>query len=270
MMWALQAAPSANIGFWDIIDVAIAGYLVYLLYKLLKDSAAFNIFIGVLLVYVLWWTVRAMNMSILSTILDQFVSVGVIVLVIIFQPEIRRFLLVVGSTRLRTRLEEIERFVKSGFKITDVEPDWIEPLMQAVDRLSEKKMEAVLVIADRISHDSYTQSGVPIRGDISKELLESIHSKSSPLHDGAVIIQNGKVVSASCALPTKSIKTHSDMSIRERAAMGISEQTNDFCIIVDDARGEVKFSVAGELSDEVDLDKLRESLIDHLNTTFAI
>lgn len=270
MNWVLQADVRSNLGFWDVVDVAIAGYLVYLLYKLLKDSAAFNIFIGVLLVYVLSWTVRAMNMSILTTILDQFVNVGVIILVIIFQPEIRRFLLVVGSTRLKSRLSEIERYVRSGFKIQDHTPAWIDPLMQSIGFLKDIPVDAVVVIADNINHDSYANSGVTLRADISKEALEAICIEASPLSDGAVIIQNGKIVSAGCSLPTKSIKSHPDHSIKERSAMGISEQTNDFSIVIDAHHGELSYSIAGELYKISDVDDLKSRLVEHLNATFVV
>jgi len=270
MGMVLQATSAGNIGFWDVVDFLIAAYLVYVLFKLLRDSAAFNIFIGVLLVYVLWWTVRAMNMSILSTILDQFVSVGVIVLVIIFQPEIRRFLLVVGSTRLKERMSKIEKFIRGGFKVTDEEPIWVDSLMKGVESLIERKMDALLVIADKVDHDSYINSGVTIGAEISKELLISIQGTDSPLHDGAIILQSGKVVSAGCSLPTKSVKSHSDQSIPERAAMGISSQTNDFCIIIESDHGKLKYSVAGELFDVLHLPELRHKLIDHLNSTFAL
>ena len=265
----LQANPNPSIGFWDIIDFAIAAYLIYMLYKLLKGTAAFNIFIGVLLLYVLWWTVRAMNMFILSTILDQFVSVGVIVLVIIFQPEIRRFLLVVGSTRLKERMNQLESFIRGGFKSENFDPPWIESLEQCLEIISDKRMETVVVVAGKMNHESYINSGVPIGGEITKELLESIINRSSPLHDGAVIVQSGKIVAAGCALPMKTADEKAEWTLRERSAMGISEQTNDFSIVIGQ-NGSLKYAVAGELSEEVIIENLMDTLKEHLDTTFAI
>ena len=196
-----MTGANPNIGFWDVVDFAIAAYLIYLLYKLLKGTVAFNIFIGVMLLYLLWWTVRAMQMNILSTILDQFVSVGVIVLVIIFQPEIRRFLIMVGSTTLKSRLDQIENFFKRGLKFEAEVPEWLNILKDAIESIRKRQLSAVFVVTDNLNHESFVSSGIRLNAPLSKELCVSLALDNSPVSDGAMIVHDGRLISAGCSLP---------------------------------------------------------------------
>ena len=208
-------------------------------------------------------------MFILSTILDQFVSVGVIVLVIIFQPEIRRFLLMVGSTTLKDRLDKIEAFVRKQIKGADALPAWVGQLENAVKSLSASKKEAVLVIASNLNHESFLNSGVKLNANLSPELIESILDEDAPLSDGAVIIQNGTVVSAGCVLPR--IFSDSDqLTTSERAALGISEQTSAFAIVISKIDGHIKYALSGELSETVTNERLLNALKEHLTTPFSL
>jgi DNA integrity scanning protein DisA with diadenylate cyclase activity len=266
--FALQiGAANSSIGFWDIVDFLVAAYLLFLIYRLLKGTLAFNIFIGVLLLYLLWWTVGAMDMFILSTILDQFVSVGVIVLVIIFQPEIRRFLLLVGSTTLKSRFSNIENFIKRGFKFETREQPWLSDLEASLNSLLEEKKNALIVITSNLNHESFLNSGVRLNAILSKELLESVAAKDSPMSSGAIIIQNGTVISAGCILPSRP-KGKDKNTVQERSALGISEQSNSFAIVVNATKGEFKSAVAGELTKPVEIGQLMTNLKAHLTSTF--
>ncbi|MDX1685881.1 MAG: diadenylate cyclase [Saprospiraceae bacterium] len=269
LLFILQVTgANPEIGFWDVIDFAIAAYLVYLLYRLLKGTAAFNIFIGVLLLYILWWTVGAMDMHILSTILDQFVSVGVIVLVIIFQPEIRRFLLMVGSSTLKNRLEQIQGFFKHGFKYEPKTPDWFVKLRTSIIALQENNLSALLVITDNLNHESFVSSGVRLNADLNKEICTSIALPDSPLNDGAMIVQNGKLITAGCSLPVAP-KEKTRRSLAERSALGISQQSNAMAILVGPKKG-LRFAISGEIRSADDTEDLMNNVESHLTTTFAL
>ena len=263
----VNAAANSAIGFWDVVDFLVAAYLIFLVYRLLKGTLAFNIFIGVLLLYLLWWTVRAMDMFILSTILDQFVSVGVIVLVIIFQPEIRRFLLLVGSTTLKSRFSQVENFIKRGFKFESRELPWLMDLQGAIESLLDDGKNALMVVTSNLNHESFLNSGVRLNATLSKELIESLSGSDSPMKDGAIILQNGLVISAGCVLPSRP-KGKGKQTVQERSALGISEQSNSFAIVINGAKGELRSAVAGELSKAGGVDQVLEDLKAHLTSTF--
>lgn len=263
-----MTGANPNIGFWDIIDFAVAAYLIYLLYKLLKGTVAFNIFIGVMLLYVLWWTVRAMNMNILSTILDQFVSVGVIVLVIIFQPEIRRFLLMVGSTTFKSRLEQIEKFFKRGLKFEEEAPEWLNTLRSCIENIRERGLSAVLVVTDNLNHESFISSGIRLNAPLSKELCVSLALNNSPVHEGAMIIHDGRLISAGCSLPVAS-KQKTRYSLRERSAVGISEQSNALVILLYGGE-KIHYAAHGELHESKSVEDLMSVVERHLTSTFAL
>lgn len=266
-IWQISS-PNPNIGFWDILDFAIVAYLVYTLYKLLKGTVALNIFIGVMLLYILWWTVGVMNMHILSSILDQFVSVGVIVLVIIFQPEIRRFLLMVGSTTTITRFQKLEEFIKGGLKFESKSPTWIKALRTTVVNLQEKNLSASIVVAESLNHESLINSGVKLNALLSIELVESLALATSPVSEGAMVVYDGRMVSAGCSLPVSG-KQKMRYSLRERMALGISEQSNAFVIVVTPSHP-LQYALAGELVETKDADELFGAVDKHLTTTFAL
>lgn len=266
----LQVNPAnAHIGFWDILDFAIVAYLIYTLYKLLRGTVAFNIFIGVMLLYVLWWTVSAMNMHILSSILDQFVSVGVIVIVIIFQPEIRRFLVMVGSTTFKSKLEEFEAFFRKGMKgQEETTPKWMNHLEEGLRSLKDKSMSALIVISKNLSHESLINSGVKLNALVSKELLESLASSTSPLHDGALVIHNGKLVSAGCTLPVVS-RQKVQLSIKERSALGLSEQSQSLVLIIEPG-SDYKYALGSEINHVDHAKDLIAIVKKHAETTFSV
>ena len=232
---------------WDILDIIIVGYLIYQIFKLLRGSMAFNIFIGVVILYLIWWLVGMLNMDMLSLLLDQFVSVGVIILIIIFQPEVRRFLLIVGNTTLRQRSNFLQRLMDRNL---DIDPSdrlaGIKELKAALLRMSRKKWGALIVLSKNLNMDGISNTGVRMDATISQPLVESIFNKESPLHDGAVIISNNKIHSASCILP---VSDNPDLpksaGLRHRAAVGITERMNVATFVVSEETGAIGFSSDG-------------------------
>ncbi|MDX1943137.1 MAG: diadenylate cyclase CdaA [Saprospiraceae bacterium] len=252
---------------WDILDILIVGYLMYQLYKLLRGTIAFNIFIGVLTLYIIYWMVGQLQMELLSQVLKQFASVGVIVIVVIFQQEIRRFLLFLGNTALERQVEFVGRFF--GHKevlITNEREHQKAAVRVALQRMSRRKTGALIVLANGVNLEGIVSSGIHLDATISEPLLESIFNKESPLHDGAVIIAEGKIKSASCVLPISENATLPDTAgMRHRAAVGISEKANVAAFVVSEENGRISMSFRGRLEENLNEEQLKELLDKHFN-----
>ena len=246
--------------FTDAIDIIVVGYLMYQMYRLLRGSVAFNIFIGVLLLYVVWWLVGTLKMDLLSMILGQFVSVGVIIVAIVFQPELRRFLLLLGNETLKGRLSFL---TPTAEKRADNADDVAE-LHQAISHLSQAKIGALIILANEMNLDKYVETGVVLESKISRPLLISIFNKESPLHDGAVIIGNQRIIAASCVLPlSENAHLPPEAGLRHRAAVGITEMENVVAFIVSEESGRITLSNQGKLTLNVREEVLQALLEEH-------
>jgi uncharacterized protein (TIGR00159 family) len=184
----------------DIVDVLLVAIIVYYIYNLIRGTIAVNIFIGFILIYILYFLTDALNMKLLSGILQSFVNVGFIALIVVFQQEIRRFLLTIGkniSLRNRTWLKFI--FRKDELEKNNMAK--IKPIVDACKTMKKTRTGALIVFAKYFDQEVFVNSGEMMDSKISKRLLESIFQKNSPLHDGAVIISENKIKSASCILP---------------------------------------------------------------------
>jgi uncharacterized protein (TIGR00159 family) len=256
-----------NIGFlpvsiWDVLDVLIVGILIYQVYKLLRGSIAFNIFIGVVTLYVFWMVVDALGMDMLKTILGQFVSVGVLILIIIFQPEVRRFLLFLGNTTLRQRFHFLERLFPRNLRPLSAEKsEAFTALLTSIQRMSRQRTGALIVIADGANLDEIVRGGVVLEALVSQPLLESIFVKEGPLHDGAVIITGGKIHAASCVLPLTD-RTHFPTwaGLRHRAAVGITERAKVGAIVVSEENGKISTASEGQLHAHISTEQLQQFL----------
>ncbi len=249
-----------SIGFWDIVDILVVGYLIYQVYKLLRGSIAFNIFIGMTLLYVLWWVVRALKMDLLSLILGQFVSVGVIVVAVIFQPEIRRFLLFLGKSAFHGRF----RFLNALGGSVDTREERgteVDLLLSTLLALSDHKTGALIVVANNLNFSQFDYTGVVVDARLSKELLMSIFNKESPLHDGAVIIVDYKIHTASCVLPVSDDPNlPQSAGLRHRAAVGVTEIANIFAFVVSEETGKISFAYQGRLHYDIEEAEAQEFL----------
>ncbi|KGE86658.1 MAG: diadenylate cyclase CdaA [Phaeodactylibacter xiamenensis] len=249
---------------WDVLDIIIVGYLMYQIYKLLRGNIAFNIFVGVLTLYVVWWLVNQLEMDLLSAVLDQFVSVGVIIIIIIFQPEVRRFLLFLGNTTLRQRSNFLGRILDRNLESTEEKVRQLRALRSAIVRMSKRKTGALIVLAGNLDLDGLVSSGVAMDADITEPLLESIFNKHSPLHDGAVIVSNGRLQSASCVLPvSENPNLPSSAGLRHRAAVGITERANVAAFIVSEETGQISIAAEGELRRKLDEQELKSLLSEY-------
>jgi len=242
--------------FISIIDIVLVAVLMYQLYKLVRGTVAINIFIGLTSIYLLWKLVDAMHMELLSEILGQFIGVGVIILVIVFQQELRKFLIMIG----RAKLIKNKGFFKFNIGEQENKLD-VNTLSKACQDLSKSKTGALLVITHTDDLAFFSESGVQIGANISIALLKSIFYKNSPLHDGAVIIRNNKIVAARCVLPvTNNTDFPTHLGMRHRAAAGISEDTDAVVIIVSEQNGEISFAKEGKLQNHCSYEKLEKLL----------
>lgn len=227
----------------DIIDVLLVAGFLYYFYKLMKESGSLNIFSGILVFVLLWVFVsRVLQMKLLGSIFDQLMSVGVLALIIIFQDEIRRFFKTLGSHRHF-------RFLASFFsRKADVEEKVpLLPVVMACMSLAQQKVGALIVIEKNESLDEFVKTGEYIDSALSQRLIESIFFKNAPLHDGAIIIQNGRVVAAQCILPVShNLNIPKKLGLRHRSAMGVSEKTDAIAIVVSEETGGISVAVNGK------------------------
>jgi len=250
---------------WDVIDILIVGYLMYQIYRLLKGNIAFNIFIGVLTLYVVWWLVNQLQMDLLEAILRQFVSVGVIIIVIIFQQEIRRFLLFLGNSTLRQRSQFLGRMLDRNMEPAEELDRHVRAIKSAILRMSRTKTGALIVLMQDVMLDGILNSGIDLGADISEQLLESIFNKASPLHDGAVMVNQGKILAASCILPvSENPNLPKSAGLRHRAAVGITERFGVAAFIVSEETGYISYAFDGRLYRKLNEDRLLELLRKHI------
>ncbi len=266
-----MTVPWIDIGFlpvriWDILDILIVGFLLYRLYLLLRGSIAFNIFIGVTLVFVLSWLVKALEMDLLSSVLGTFVDVGVLMLLIIFQPEVRRFLLILGNTTIRQRSNFLSRLLDRQFKVTpDEQQNNIAAVKNAMLRMSRTKTGALIVLGSSLNLEFFSGSGVVLEAKITEPLIESIFNKESPLHDGAMIISEGKIHAASCVLPLSSNPSlPKSAGLRHRAAVGVTENNASVAaFIVSEESGNIAYAYKGILQRRLTEQQLHRLLQQH-------
>lgn len=223
-----------------------------------------NIFFGIVSIFLLWKLVSALQMKMLGEVLGAFISVGFIALIVVFQPEIRQFLLMIGTPRFINKTRQRLRFLRFGdsrIQLLDV-----DPIVTACRKLSAGKTGALIIIAKVNELQQYVNTGRVIDAQISDELLMNIFFKNSPLHDGAVIIVNNKIRSARCILPVSSSQKISvRLGLRHRAAVGISEKTDAVAIVVSEETGEISYCKKGVLIDEVNPSNLRNFLEKEFN-----
>jgi len=248
----------------DIIDVILFAILLYEIYNLVKGTAAIRIFIGIIAVYLIWKIVKAFQMTLLTEILGQFISVGVIALIVVFQPEIRQFLLLIGKTRIIKARHQ--KFLFWRIKITNPVILHIDKIVKACIKMSDTNTGALIIITRENELSTYVETGFPVDAKISEVLLETIFFKNSPLHDGAVIINGGTIRAARCIMP---ISNKADIpafcGLRHRAALGITEKSDALAIIVSEQRGELSFCSDGKLTMNLSPSELSTAMESLLN-----
>ena len=245
----------------DIIDILLVAILLFQLNKLIRGTAAFSIFIAIFLIYLFWLVVRALNMEMISTLLGQVIGVGAIALIVLFQQEIRRFLLVIGNRYISGR-----RFTLGGLfssaKHGEDGPGEIEEIVRACEKMVSNKTGALIVIGRKSSLDIYSEGGKIVKAIISSDLLETIFFKNTPSHDGAVLIERGLIVAARCPLPiTEQVDLPPRFGMRHRAAIGMSEHSDALVVAISEESGFISVVDAGKIRENITLNELRNILL---------
>jgi len=234
----------------DIIDILLVAFILYQIYKLLRGSLAFNIFIGLLVFYAVTQITNLLGMTLVNGILSQFLNVGVLALLIVFQPEVRRFLLQLGRGNPFNSINfsKITNWRKKNDKIK-ADPQIKEALVGAINKFTEDRTGALIVLADSREKTFFDDTGILLDANISIKLLQSIFDKTSPLHDGAAIVSGNKITRAGCILPvSENSDIPSTVGLRHRAAVGITEQIDVKVITVSEETGKVSYAKEGKLT----------------------
>lgn len=232
--------------FVDIVDILLVALLLNGMYNLLRGTVAINIFLGIVSIFLAWKIVVALDLELLGEILGAFVSIGFIVLIIIFQPEIRQFLLALGTPKFIRKVFSKMTFL--GIRFKDEEIMNFDPIIAACESMASKKTGALIVITRQNELFQYVNSGVGIDSEISQVLIENIFFKNSPLHDGAMIISRNRIKAAGCILPvTKKLDLPGRPGLRHRAGLGISEKSDAVVIVISEERGSISVANNGQI-----------------------
>lgn len=250
---------------WDVVDILLVAYLLYELYNLLRGTAAINILFGIVAVYLVWKLVTALDMELLSEIFGAFISVGFIALIVVFQPEIRKFLLMVGTPNFGN-VGRKRRFLLWKFDLGKQNGTDLDPVVIACSKLSESKTGALIVFGNKIGLEQYARTGERLDANISDQILLSIFFKNNPLHDGAVIIQNNRINAARCVLPVSSSqKIPAHLGLRHRAAAGVTEHSDSIAVIVSEETGHISYAYKGMIHPPVKANELKNIIASHLS-----
>jgi len=248
-----------NFSFLDVLDIFLVAVLLYYIYKLLKGTVAINIFIGIALIFLIWKITQALKMEMLTGILGYLLSGGVIALIIVFQQEIRKFLLMIGSTNFSSKRNFLKQLKFLQSEIT-TETD-IDTLLRAYKKLATTKTGALIVIERTNSLDFLINSGDAMNALLNEAIIESIFYKNSPLHDGATIIRDNYIVATRVILPVSTnTKIPAHFGLRHRAAMGISEKTDAICLLVSEETGDISYIKDGGFELFENMEELAEKL----------
>ena len=233
---------------WDILDVLLVGLLFYGLYYLVKGTTAIKIFSSIVAIILGLKIVTALHMELLSYILGAFVNVGFIALIIIFQPEVRRFLLSIGNTKIADSFKNL--IAGLGFRYKEENNIDLNSICEACASMSQDKVGALILLAQENNLNEIIETGVTINAIISKPLIENIFFKNSPLHDGAMVIANNKIKAARCILPiTQNINLPGSYGLRHRAGIGITENSDCIALVVSEETGSIRIIKGGKVHD---------------------
>ena len=241
--------------FIDFLDIFLVACLLFIIYKAVRGTNAPYIMVGIVMVYIGWVIVKALNMELLSTILGQIISVGVIALLVIFQPELRRFLFTIG--RRQKEFDFIYRFFSFNRKQNSTDTS---PIISACMDMSEDKVGALIVFRRSDDLEYLVEGGIPIDAKITTSIIKNIFFKNSPLHDGAIVIDNNRIVAAKCILPVTQSNVPKSYGTRHRAAIGVSEMTDAVVLVVSEETGAVSIVKSGQIKHKIELHKLSTEL----------
>lgn len=230
----------------DAIDIFLVALLLFNIYRFMKESKTLSIFVGILVFIFIWLLVsQVLEMRLLGAILDKLISVGALAIIVLFKDEIRKFLNELGGHH---RFKKILRLFRSSDKSKNSDHEKIMPIVLACINMARQKVGALIVIERNDSLSDIVATGDEIDASIQQRLIENIFFKNSPLHDGAMVISEGRIEAAGCILPVShDMNIPRELGLRHRAALGMSQQSDAMCIIVSEETGRISAAVGGEL-----------------------
>lgn len=241
----------------DLLEIGIMAYILYKLYQFMRGTIAVQIFLGLMALYAVQVVVTAVDMTMLPALFSLIGEVAVLAIIILFQPEIRRVLLLLGRNPL------VRRFVTTSGRQEN-----ISEVVASVAEMSKDRIGALIAFERSSGLRNYIETGTPIQSLVSRDLLITIFYGQNPLHDGAVIIANRRIEAARCILPVStSMRLSPHLGLRHRAAVGLTEQTDAFVVIVSEETGNISVSVDGELITNLTVNELRTHLRDAFTLT---
>lgn len=250
---------------WDILDILLVAVIIYYIYSLIKGTIAVNILLGVALFYGIYLVVKQLEMRLLTEIFGVFISVGSIALIVVFQQEIRRFLLHIGKNISMRRKKFFLNFIGAKRTAQKDHSEQIKPIIDACRSMAKSRTGALLVFSRYFDEEYYQSSGEYIDAPVSKRLLESIFFKNSPLHDGAVVIVDFRIMTASSVLPlSDSEDLPPQFGLRHRAAIGVTEVSEAVAVIVSEETGQISFAKDGNVNMNLSAEELEELLREEL------
>ena len=259
MVMLLDIFGFLQLSFTDILDILLLGLIIYVAFRWIKGTSAMSIFIAIISLYVVRVLVSAFNMRLMNALMETVLDVGVIALIVIFQPEIRKFLIRVGNRWMKSAQGQkiLDRLFKGG-KASASGGEAVNEISEACRHMSEDKTGALIVIAHNAPLDDVISTGDKIDAAIHRRLIMNLFFKNSPLHDGALVIMGGRIAAARCTLPIterRNIPAHFGM--RHKAAIGITEETDADAIIVSEETGRISFAKQGRVTTIQNINELK-------------
>jgi uncharacterized protein (TIGR00159 family) len=247
----------------DLVDISLVAIMLYQIYKMIRGSLAVNIFLGLLSLYLVYLVVRAAQMELLTNILGQFMGVGVLAMIILFQPELRKFLLVIG------RSTELNRdFFKSlaHWRTRYLDDFDVHEVIEAIKNLKATRTGALIVFSRDTELKTYCDTGDPLDAEVTKRLLISVFNKNSPLHDGAVIIYKGRIKAARCVLPlSENDHLPPHFGLRHRSGLGMSEATETLVVVISEESGRLIMARNGKYVKGLKLKQVELKILEYLH-----
>ncbi|MBQ8811562.1 MAG: diadenylate cyclase CdaA [Bacteroidales bacterium] len=250
-----------QLSFADILDILLLALLIYIVFRWIRGTSAMSIFVAIISLYVIRVVVSAFNMRLMTNIMETVLDVGLIALIVIFQPEIRKFLMQLGSRYMNSAKGRVilDKILGKNRNITNISgSEAVNDLAEACRRMSEDKTGALIVISHKASLEEIMSTGDRIDAAIHRRLIMNLFFKNSPLHDGALIISGGRIAAARCTLPiTGRTNIPANFGMRHKAAIGITEETDADAIVVSEETGNISFVKAGVVTPIKNINELK-------------
>ncbi|MGB1020535.1 MAG: diadenylate cyclase CdaA [Flavobacteriaceae bacterium] len=255
-----------DLSFVDIFDIILVALLLFYLYKLVRGTVAINIFIGIVIIYIIWKLTAALKMDMLSSILGNFISVGFFALIVVFQQEIRKFLLLIGSTNFTNRRGVIRyfNFLKEKQNTSLLQ---LDILVADCKQMAKNKTGALIVIEQSNNLNFLILAENEVQLELAPQMLETLFFKNGPMHDGAIILRNNKIIATRVILPvSQKEKLPKKYGLRHRAGLGISEKTDALVVVISEQRGSITYIKNGRMMDMPSSGALSKQLQEDFNS----